>query len=171
MSTYVMFLRGINVGGVRVPMPRLREVLTEAGAREVTTWLATGNVRLAFDGPADDLKTLAERVLSDEFGYDAYVLVRDADELANILDAWPFTPDHAHHRYVVLGGAPAYDDAQAAIDANPSDEHVLAAGDDLYWRTLKGATTTSPVAKVLARPRWKSTTTTRNLNTLEKMLA
>ena len=166
-----MFLRGINVGGVRVPMPRLREVLTEAGAREVTTWLATGNVRLDFDGTADDLKTTAECFLSDEFGHDAYVLVRDAAQLAGIVDGWPFTPDDAHHRYVVLGGAPAHDDAQAAIEANPSDEHVLAAGEDLYWRTLKGTTTTSPVAKVLARPRWKSTTTTRNLNTLEKMLA
>lgn len=170
MSTYALFLRGINVGGVRVAMPRLREVLASIGAENVTTWLATGNVRLDFDGDADTLKTLAEQAISDEFDYDAYVLVRDADTLAAVVEGWPFTPDDAHHRYVVFGGAVAFDEAQAALDATPGDEHILLAGDDMYWRCLKGASTQTAVAKTLAKAKYKAVTTTRNLNTVEKML-
>lgn len=166
-----MFLRGINVSGSnKVAMPKLREVLDGIGARDVKTWLATGNVRLEFDGSADELKVAAERAISDEFGYDAYVLVREADTLAGLVAGWPFSPDDAHHRYVVFGGAVAYDDASTALKATPADEHLAVSGDDLYWRTLKGATTTSPVGKTFAKARYKQLTTIRNLNTLEKML-
>lgn len=165
-----MFLRGINVGGIRVPMPELRKVLADAGCRDVMTWLATGNVRLDFDGSADELKTVAERAIGDAFDYEAYVLVREAETVRDLVENWPFTLDDAHHRYIVLGGGAAFEAAQAAIDASPHDEHVAVFGDDLYWRCLKGSTTSTPVAKLLAKREYKATTTTRNLNTLEKMV-
>ena len=165
-----MFLRGINVGGIRVPMPELRKVLADAGCRDMTTWLATGNVRVDFDGSADELKTVAERAIGDAFDYEAYVLVREAETVRDLVENWPFTLDDAHHRYIVLGGGAAFEAAQAAIDASPHDEHVAVFGDDLYWRCLKGSTTSTPVAKLLTKREYKATTTTRNLNTLEKML-
>lgn len=165
-----MFLRGINVGGIRVPMPELRKVLADARCRDVTTWLATGNVRVDFDGSADELKTVAERAIGDAFDYEAYVLVREAETVRDLVENWPFPLDDAHHRYIVLGGGAAFEAAQAAIDASPHDEHVAVFGDDLYWRCLKGSTTSTPVAKLLAKREYKAMTTTRNLNTLEKMV-
>ena len=44
-------LRGVNVGGVAMPMADVRARLTEAGAGDVRTFLASGNV--VFDTPGD----------------------------------------------------------------------------------------------------------------------
>ena len=45
MSTYVMFLRGINVGAsTRVSMPRLRELAEGLGWTDVSTYINSGNL-------------------------------------------------------------------------------------------------------------------------------
>ena len=46
MSTWIVFLRAVNVGGRRYPMAELRAVLTQAGYEAVETHIQTGNVRL-----------------------------------------------------------------------------------------------------------------------------
>ena len=50
MTTYLVLLRGINVGGKnKVPMARLRELLEELGYSDVSTYIASGNVILSSD--------------------------------------------------------------------------------------------------------------------------
>ena len=44
MTTYVALLRGINVGGHQLPMARLRELMADAGATDVRTYIQSGNV-------------------------------------------------------------------------------------------------------------------------------
>ena len=41
---YAMFLRGVNVGGIKVESKRLVQVLQELGLDRVVTYLASGNV-------------------------------------------------------------------------------------------------------------------------------
>lgn len=190
MTTHYLFLRGINVGGIRVPMPRLREVLTDIGGRGVVTWLATGNVRLewpeasdsgsasADDSDADTaastgpevqaLKHAVEAALTREFGYDAYVLVRSSEQVRALVVHYPFAAQEGWHRYVVLGGAVAHDELRAR---GLTDDDVRPLGTDLAWRCPKGSTTKSVAGAVLAKARYKAVTTTRNLTTLERMLA
>ena len=177
---HFVFLRGINVGGVRVPMPQLHEVFTDLGATNVKTWLATGNVRVEFDGSASELKTLAEKALSERFEYEAYVLVRSRGELRTAIASWPFKPQRDAHRYLVFGGAVAHPEVDAALlgasgqshttEKSGPAEQVAVAGGDLFWICPKGSTTTSVVSKVLNTRAYKAVTTTRNLNTVEKML-
>jgi uncharacterized protein (DUF1697 family) len=40
----------------------------------------------------------------------------------------------------------------------------------IYWDCPKGHSTDTPFAKLAAKPKYKSTTTTRNLRTLRKLL-
>jgi len=40
----------------------------------------------------------------------------------------------------------------------------------LYWQCPRGESLDTPVAKLLAKTRYKSSTTTRNLRTVEKLL-
>jgi hypothetical protein len=40
-----------------------------------------------------------------------------------------------------------------------------------YWNPVKGTTLETPFAKLLGKPRYKPTTTSRNLRTLHKLLA
>lgn len=52
MPSHVAFLRGINVGGHRVKMDRLRGLFGEMGSEGVSTFIASGNVH--FNSEATD---------------------------------------------------------------------------------------------------------------------
>ena len=43
MTQYCAFLRGINVGGLKIAMADLRQLMEELGLADVRTVLATGN--------------------------------------------------------------------------------------------------------------------------------
>ena len=92
MSTrYVALLRAINLGATRrVSMPRLREVLTARGYGAVRTHLASGNVLL--DSPLAEPELAAEltRAIAEEFALDIPVVLRTADQMADVLAADPF---------------------------------------------------------------------------------
>lgn len=175
METYAVFLRGINVGGIRIAMKDLAEALRSAGYTSVSTLLASGNVVL--DAGTDDagaLKADIEAVLRERFGYEAWVITTTPGRLATIVSSYPFEPvddDIQRHDYVVLAA-----DAQAVgrvVEAcpEPSPGERLAAGDGvLYWQVPRGSTLDSPVGRELGRPRHKALLTTRNMNTLRKVL-
>ena len=60
MLQYIAFLRGINVGGHRVKMDRLRAIFAELGLKDVSTFIASGNV--LFSTESDDVDGLRETV-------------------------------------------------------------------------------------------------------------
>ena len=41
MSTRIVLLRAVNVGGTQLPMAELREIATELGASDVQTYIAS----------------------------------------------------------------------------------------------------------------------------------
>lgn len=173
MSTWVALLRGVNVGGVTVRSADLAALFRELGFDEVKTVLASGNVRFATD--ASDragLKHRIERALGERFGYEAWIVLVTADELAATIADFPFDADDpARHPYAVFCSDPAVQqelaDAAASLDR---DEDPLRSGETvLYWNPQAGTTTSTAFAKMLARSRYKATTTTRNLRTLVKI--
>ena len=88
---FVALLRAINLGRVnRVPMGDLRVALTDAGFTDVVTHLQSGNVVLGSTkrSPAG-VATAIERLVSDEFGVDAAVMVRTSGELSKIARKHP----------------------------------------------------------------------------------
>ncbi|MFB0833842.1 DUF1697 domain-containing protein [Arthrobacter halodurans] len=176
MTTFAVFLRGINVGGVRIAMKDLRQVLTEAGYGNVTTLLASGNVVLSAQSsdPAR-VKSHIETILREAFGYEAWVIVKTPAEIAEIAAGYPFVPPDdgvPRHAYAVLTtGAATAREAAAECPAPSPGERYAARGDVLYWEVPKGSSLDTNVAKQLARARYKPLATTRNLNTLHKVLA
>lgn len=179
---YAIFLRGINVAGIRVDMRELRSCLEGAGYVDVKTWLNTGNVAVTSTLASAEVKSEVEARLSEQFGYEAHVIVRDVAALSDLVQGYPFETDAHHHRYVLLCEPGAARKALSAIEeaGGPGSSEAVdvsapastqTVSEDLYWKCPKGTSTTSPVAKVLARASFKAITTARNLNTLEKMLA
>lgn len=176
MERYAVFLRGINVGGVRITMKDLAATLVAAGYRRVLTVLASGNVVL--DADTDDAGSLAtdiESVLRERFGYPARVVVTTAGELAELVEAYPFTAVQdgiPRHDYVVLANSrEAVQAVLAAVPAPSPGERATAGEKALYWQVPRGESLTSLLAKELARPRHRGQLTTRNMNTLRKVLA
>ncbi|MFG2845110.1 DUF1697 domain-containing protein [Kitasatospora sp. NPDC048296] len=102
-TTYIAFLRAINVGGRTVRMERLRALFAELGLANVRSYIQSGNVFFDTDGPdrATDRAALTRRIeehLERALGYPVPVMLRTVDEVAGLLAAEPFrgvevTPD------------------------------------------------------------------------------
>ncbi len=135
---------------------------------------ASGNVLVDSAAPPAEVKATAERVLRETFGYEAWVLVYDLGQLREIVEGYPFVRnDEVQHPYVVFSedGVSAAELA-ATEDLDPGLEQVqLGPHGVLYWQVDRGQTLQSRIGKASGRARYKSTTTTRNLRTVEKLLA
>ena len=172
MTVYAVLLRGINVGGINIKMAELRTALSEPPLSEVQTLLASGNVLCRFDGPANELKPLIEQRLRDRFGYEAWVIVLEAARIQQIVEACPYPPDSdGTHAYVTFTSDPAVLDelVEALLAVEPDVERVRLTPEAIAYQVPVGQSTDRPGSKVLAKPRYKATTTTRNLRTLLKV--
>jgi len=91
MVTYLSMLRGINVGGKKVPMAELREVYEALKYKNVRTYIQSGNV--LFDTKATDedaLSATLEKKITARFGFEVPVVIRTEKELAAVLKKNPF---------------------------------------------------------------------------------
>ena len=171
MGSYAVFLRGINVGGINIKMAHLREALEAAGFSDAQTLLASGNVVLSSRLDASAVKRECEQCLRDAFGYDAWVVVLDAARVSELVAACPYPDDDkSTHTYITLSSDPAMlDELQAAGAALEGAEQTRLGPEALAWLAPVGGTLDSPFSRISAKPRFKATTTTRNLRTLVKV--
>jgi uncharacterized protein (DUF1697 family) len=172
MTTYAAFLRGVNVGGVNLKMAEVATALDDAGFTNVRTILASGNVLLQSPAGAAAVRKKAEATLRDRFGYDAWVLVYDLDTLRAIDAAYPFEREvDGYQSYVTfVADAAVLDELAGLAKSAGADEKISRGEGVIYWQVPKGATLDSTIGKTMGKPRYKSSTTTRNLRTLAKVL-
>ena len=93
MKTYIILVRGINVGGKnKVPMAGLRKCLEEEGFSNVLTYVASGNVILESDKSAATIKAQIEKILPQKFKLDSElikVLVLTRKQFQAVIDNKP----------------------------------------------------------------------------------
>jgi uncharacterized protein (DUF1697 family) len=173
---HVALLRGINVGGKhRVAMVDLVAQFQALGARDVTTYIQSGNV--LFDAPARlvaGLPRAATQALLDRFGFEIPVVIRSADELAAVVDASPHADAPEDQRHVAFLAAAPTAAAAAKLDParSPPDAFVLR-GRELFLCLPNGVARTkltcAYVDRVLATTstmrNWRTTVTLRDLLT------
>ncbi|MDT5009190.1 MAG: hypothetical protein QOH57_807 [Mycobacterium sp.] len=171
MTGYAAFMRGVNVGGVNLKMADVAKALTDAGFSNVKTVLASGNVLLESRAKVDSVRKKAESALRDAFGYDAWVLAYDLDTVASISQGYPFEREVAeHHSYVTFVSDADVLDELASLE--PGHGEKIERGEGvIYWQVARSNTLDSAMGKTMGKKRYKSSTTTRNLRTLDKVLA
>ncbi len=169
MKKYIAFLRGINVGNIRIKMPDLENAFHRLGFQKAETFLQTGNVVFESEKDISEIKAILEKGLTEMFHYQAYVLLYDFDVLAEIVANYPFEQDEANHAYIIFVESEPVFEELAAISEN-LEEEINKGNIVLYWKVPKGKSLDTPFAKITAKSKYKSTTTIRNINTLEKML-
>lgn len=93
MTSYVVLLRGINVGGKnKIPMAALKQCLQAEGYQEVGTYIQSGNVLLRSDLDAATIGRRIEAALQQNFTLDSdivRVLVLTHAQLQKIIDEKP----------------------------------------------------------------------------------
>jgi uncharacterized protein (DUF1697 family) len=172
MTKYAAFLRGVNVGGVNLKMAEVAAALTDAGFANVRTILASGNVLLESSAKVAAVRKKAEATLRERFGYAAWVLAYDIDTVRAVANAYPFQREvDGYQSYVTFVADPAVLDELAALSGKAGPDEKISRGDGVvYWQVPKGSTLDSTIGRTMGKPRYKSSTTTRNLRTLDKVL-
>ncbi|NEK86596.1 DUF1697 domain-containing protein [Blastococcus saxobsidens] len=170
-TRYVALLRAINLGATRrVSMPRLREVLTERGYEGVRTHLASGNVLL--DSALDEAELAADltAAIAEEFALDVPVIVRTAEQLADVVAADPLghlVTEPARYSVSFFAEAPDPDRVAAAPPAGDGAYELR--GRELYlWLPdgiQRSSTGGSKEDRLLA-----ASGTNRNWNTVRKLV-
>jgi uncharacterized protein (DUF1697 family) len=177
MPQYIAFLRGINVGGHRVKMDRLRELFTELGLQDVSTFIASGNVVFSTDsGYADGLGMMIEGHLARSLGYEVATFLRSPAELAAIAAfRLPGVDKHTSSdssHYVILLDTTVADPLRAGLTQLSSDtDRFHFAEREIHW-LVRGKLSESPLfGPGIDRATRGVRMTMRNINTLRRIAA
>jgi uncharacterized protein (DUF1697 family) len=176
MNTYVILLRGINVGGKnKVSMEALRKCLEGLGFSDVSTYIASGNVILRSDKSAEEVQARIEKVLPERFNLDDELikaLVLTVGQLQAVVDDKPAEfgehPDEHHSDAIFLMGI---DSAQAMSVFAPREgvDKVWPGNHVIYSQRLSALRTKSRLNRIMASPLYKSMTI-RSWSTVVKLL-
>ena len=93
MTTWIVLLRGVNVGGRnRLPMAALRELLAEVGFENVRTYIQSGNIVVdSADGDRDSVARSVQGAIEGRFGFAPHTFVLDVDAFDAAIAANPFS--------------------------------------------------------------------------------
>jgi uncharacterized protein (DUF1697 family) len=165
VNSYVVLLRGINVGGKnKVPMAQLRQLLEDLGYSDVSTYIASGNVLLRSDRPAAEIKERIEEALPKAFKLDSELIavhVLTHAQLRSIVRNRPkgfgAKPDTYHSDAIFLIGIDAKD-AMEVFDPHPEVDRVWPGDGVIYSQRLSAQRTRSRLNKAISTPLYKSMT-------------
>jgi uncharacterized protein (DUF1697 family) len=144
---WAAFLRGVNVGGRhKVPMRELAAFFAELGAREVRTYIQSGNVVFrAEEAVARELAAGFEPRAEVRFGFPVPVVVRSELELRAVLAGNPFLAAGAEEKalHVLFLASEPDPAAVAGLDPERSAPDAFAVrGREIYLHLPNGVART-----------------------------
>lgn len=176
MNTYLILMRGVNVGGKnKVSMTSLVQYLAELGFSNVSTYIASGNIILESEKQPDEIKNQIEKLLPVHFALDSElikVLVLSRNQLQAIIDTKPKgfgeQPEKYHSDVIFLMDIEA---AQAMPIFVPREgvDTVWPGDGVIYSQRLSALRTKSRLNRIMASPLYQSMTI-RSWNTTVKLL-
>jgi uncharacterized protein (DUF1697 family) len=183
MPNRIALLRGVNVGGKKVVMAELRDVVASLGHADVATYIQSGNVLFSSDrADTGQLAADLERAIAEMLGVQAGVVVLTRDELAQVMADNPYAsepnPKFVHVVFLPAdpqpGMAASVAEAQQQATQKGSRDTAKLAGRAVFVHTPDGFGT-SELAKLLARGGGpmsaRGAGTARNWSTVTKLLA
>jgi uncharacterized protein (DUF1697 family) len=96
VDTFVVLMRGINVGSTRkLPMAELRTLSVKIGLQRPETHIQSGNLIVDAGIAADEVRALLEGAIAKRFEFRVDVIVRPASQWRRFVAANPFAGDAA----------------------------------------------------------------------------
>lgn len=173
---YIALLRGINVGGhKKIKMADLRTYLQELPFEAVQTYIQSGNIvfESSQGNPADLEKQIHDKIF-EKCGFEVAIIVRTPAELKEIIAACPYSPENGQPLkqiyFTLLANQPATVAVEALKSFNCDPELWEIKGTTLYSFAANGAAK-SKLNNSILEQKLKVTATTRNWNTMNKLLA
>jgi uncharacterized protein (DUF1697 family) len=177
MNTYLILLRGINVGGKnKVSMAELKKCLEERGFENVATYIASGNVIVDSKKSAAAVKDEVEKFLPECFKLDSElikVLVLSEKQLEAVVKNRPKgfggEPEKYYSDAVFLMGI-GIKEAMPIFTPREGVDMVWPGEGVVYSQRLGAERTKSRLGRITLSPLYKSLTI-RSWNTTTKLLA
>jgi uncharacterized protein (DUF1697 family) len=142
-TTYLALLRGINLGPKnKIAMPQLSAMFTDAGCRNVRTYIQSGNV--IFTAPCELSKPLPDLITAQikiRLGHKVPVMLRTLAEMRAVVRSNPFLKEQTSEdilHVMFLGALPKPGAVQNLDpDRSPPNQFVLR-GKEVYLRFPDG---------------------------------
>ena len=165
MNTYIILLRGVNVGGKNLlPMKELKALLLSSGFENVSTYIQSGNVVLQGQQPSEhEITTL----IQSQFGFSPKVLVLPEDEFTASIKDNPYKEYQGKFvHFYYCKEAPIIDQAKLTRLISETECYKLA-GKVFYLYAPDGIGRSKLVANIESC--LGVSATGRNLNTVSKL--
>jgi uncharacterized protein (DUF1697 family) len=175
METYIILIRGINVGGKNaLSMADLRKFLEEQGFMDVSTYIASGNVILRSDKPANEIRDCLEKGLPENFKFDdefIKVLVLTSAQFQAVVvnkpEGFGEQPDQYHSDAIFLMDIDAAE-TMSVFSPREGVDCIWPGEGVIYSQRLSALRTKSRLNKIMGSPAYKSMTI-RSWNTVVKL--
>lgn len=173
MKTWIVFLRGINVGGKnKLPMAELRDCLGAHGFDDIKTYIRSGNVvlRSAATAPRHEIEKRVKSAIKSGFGFDILVMVLTPEYLLRSMEQNPWGQSFESPNFMFLyflGAQPEAPDLDGLRAVKTDNEKLELIEDVCYAYAGDGAGRSKMFARIersLGVP-----ATARNWRTLQKM--
>lgn len=173
MRSYIAFFRGINVGGRNVlPMRELAALLGDIGARDVKTYIQSGNaVFLSEETDASFLSEVICAEIGKRHGFTPRVLLMESERLESAVSSNPFPDAESEPRSLhlfFLASTPESPDLGALESARSGSERFALRDRVFYLHAPDGvgrSKLAANVERVLGAP-----VTARNWRTVRKVM-
>ena len=173
MATWIVLLRGINVGGAnRLAMADLRALVGSLGHTSVSTYIQSGNIVLT--SARSDRDALAAEIsagIEQMHGLSVSAVLRTRDELQAALAANPFATEPEATKVLItfLSDVPASHDVAKLERDRFSPDRFLLLGSEIYLHYPTGAGRSKMTLDYFEK-RLGVRGTARNLNTVSKLI-
>lgn len=136
------FLRGINVGKRRVTGADLEAAFLAAGCTGPSSYQAAGNIVFDDDRTGVELVDVLEATLESELGYEVRVILRSAEQVAELASQEPFSAPELEGagkpQAILVAVHPSDADAEAGIALCPDGELLRFSDGVLWWLPAAG---------------------------------
>ncbi|MGE0267111.1 MAG: DUF1697 domain-containing protein [Candidatus Omnitrophota bacterium] len=173
IKTYIILLRGVMpVGKNKVPMARLREILADAGFRNVRTYIQSGNALVDTGLPPKEIEQRVHALIKKHIGAELTVVVRTGTQLQKVLDENPFDQNHDIARvfFVSFAGPPAAAKIKELCARDFSPEKLVITKNAGYM-FIPGSSARSVLSNNFLEKKLGVSATTRNFNTMTRLVA
>lgn len=172
MAEWISILRGINVGGKRViKMADLKSLYSKLGFTDINTFVQSGNVTFSSAITNSlEIKKKIENGIYNKFGFEVMTIVFNKEYLKKIIENNPFKNEDIKKQYFsFLENTPSRELLNNFIADNESNSDV-AVGENVVYVFCANGYSKTKFNNNFFEKRLKVNSTTRNYNTLNKMI-
>lgn len=171
MTTYIAFLRGINVGGQKKFLKAQQvELLLNLGFLKSQVYLHTGNWIFQSVDSREVLVQKLSEAMEEMQGWQVPILLKTTKELQEILSACPFKEEEKVKSYfMLLFETPSEEKVKSLSSISLEGEKFAITQECIYLFSSVGFGN-SKLNNNFFESKLKVTATTRNFNTIDSLL-